>query len=155
MKRLILIAFALATIGVSAQTSIADQNLAALKKFIEMQNRPDWVDHTSFIFSPENFEIHKKVHADFREVFPDYHFEILMMAAKGDSVMAFGLVTGTHSKRWSLFPDIFATNKKVSWFETVMLIMKDGIAQDGVIVNDRVGIMYQLGYACDAVAIEQ
>lgn len=149
MKRVVFILLALAgAITVCAQSSTADKNIAVVKKFIEVQNQTDWMDHTGFLFMPEGYEMHKKVHAGFREVFPDYHFELLMISAKGDSVLAFGLVTGTHSKTWDLYPAIPATNKKISWLETLVLIMKEGKATGGVILNDRLDIMYQLGYGC-------
>lgn len=155
MKRVVFILLALVgAITVIAQTTTADENIAVVKKFIEVQNQPDWMDHTGFLFTPENFEMHKKIHAEFRQVFPDYHFDVLMMSAKGDSVLAFGLVSGTHSKTWDLFHSIPATNKKIYWHETIVLIMKEGKATGGLILNDRMEIMNQLGYVCDPKPIQ-
>jgi predicted ester cyclase len=149
MKRVVFILLALAgAISMSAQTTTADENMAAVKKFMEVQNKTDWMDHTGFLFTPEGFEMYKKMHAGFREVFPDYNFETKMISAKGDSVLVFGLVSGTHSKTWDLFPDIPATNKKIYWFETLVLILKDGKSIGGFILNDRLNMMNQLGYGC-------
>jgi predicted ester cyclase len=150
MKKLFIILIALiGVISVSAQeTSTADQNIATVKKFYKILNQPDWKDHAGFLFTAENYEMFSKVHSGFREVFPDYHYEPMMITAKGDSVLTFGLVTGTHSKTWDLFPAIPATNKKISWLETGLIIMKDGKTTGAIILNDRLGIMNELGYGC-------
>lgn len=151
MKKLIIFLMAFtAAMSISAQQlSQADQNKETVKKLIDNVNQKDWADQVQFIFpNSEAFESFRKVHAGFREVFPDYHFEIKTMFAHNDTVITLGIVSGTHSKVWDLFPNIPATNKKISWYETSVMILKDGKLVDGMILNDRLSILNELGYGC-------
>lgn len=135
------------TISVNAQElSVEEQNKATVKKLMESINQKDWADHISIMFEPENFKNFKESHSAFREVFPDYHYHLQMIAAKGDTVYTIGTVTGTHSKPWDLFPTIPATGKKLQWLETGIFVLKEGKMVSGFVLNDRLGIMNQLGY---------
>lgn len=156
MKHLLALLLVIASaITVNAQEiSVAEQNKSAIKKLYQIMNQKDWADQASFMFDAENYKYFKEAHSAFREVFPDYHFQVLTIAAEGDTVYIVGSVTGTHSKTWDLYPAIPATGKKVQWLETAILVLKDGKVISGDILNDRLGIMNQLGYGCNPQALQ-
>lgn len=141
------------SMNVNAQeSSISAQNKEAVQKFIMFLNQKDWINHIGFIFSTKDFEAFNSIHSEFRAAFPDYHFESEMLTAQGDKVIVIGTVSGTHSKTWSLFPEIPATGKKIMWKEIWVLTLKDGKSIGGEILNDRLSILSQLGYDCKILA---
>ncbi len=156
MKQLsVLLLVLVGAFSASAQElSVEEQNKATVEHFMQIINQKDWADHLSVIFEPADCNAFKEGHGAFREVFPDYHVQIHMIAARGDTVYTFGTVTGTHTKTWNLFPGIPATGKKLQWDETGIIIMKNGKSVGGFILNDRLGIMNQLGYGCKPEAFQ-
>lgn len=151
MKHIYVLLLVLAGIcNTSAQEiTVSEQNKAAVEKFMNILNQKDWADHAGALFDSVNYEYYKKIHTGFREVFPDYHYQLQMITAKGDSVFIMGIVTGTHSKTWDVFPGIPATGKMIMWNEAGIIILKNGKIVNGFVVNDRMSILNQLGYNCN------
>lgn len=157
MKNLTVLLMALIfSFGVCAQeTTIAEQNKAAVRQYINAMNQKDWVNQVAFFFPAEGYEAFKKIHSEFREVFPDYHFNLETILAEGDKVCIYGTVTGTHTKTWNLFPAIPATGLKLSWQEMWVLTIAKGKAVDGQMINDRMSILNQMGYGCKPEAFKK
>lgn len=131
-----------------------EKNADAIKRFYEeVVNKgniqlidelvaEEFVDHEELPGMAQGREGLKQFFTMFRTAFPDLHFQINDMAAKGDKVWAYITIHGTHKGQ---FMDLAATEKKieVTGFDLVRFV--DGKAVEHWGVTDSMTMMQQLG----------
>jgi steroid delta-isomerase-like uncharacterized protein len=137
-------------------TSAGDEekNAAAMKRFYdEVVNKgnlkliddlvaAEFVDHEEFSGMKPGREGLKEFFTMFRAAFPDLHFQVTDMAAKGDKVWAYITIHGTHKGQ---FMDMAATGKKieVKGFDIVRFVNGKAVEHWGL--TDSMTMMQQLG----------
>ena len=75
--------------------------------------------------------------------FPDINWQILELIAKGDKVVAWFTVTGTHEAEYEGIP---ATGNKIKESVIVIFQFRDGKCIETREEEDTLGFMQQLGF---------
>jgi steroid delta-isomerase-like uncharacterized protein len=150
---LIIIVFCVWAASAAAQGDEA-KNMAAMKRFYEeVVNKgnlklidelvaAEFVDHEEFPGMKPGIEGLKEFFAMFRAAFPDLHFQVNDMVAKGDKVWAYITIHGTQKGQ---FMDMAATGKKieVKGFDIVRFVNGKAVEHWGL--TDSMTMMQQLG----------
>ncbi len=137
-----------------AATGDEEKNSAAMKRFYdEVVNKgtltlidelvaAEFVDHEEFPGGKPGREGLKEFFTMFRVAFPDLHFQVNDMVAKGDKVWAYITIHGTHKGQ---FMDMAATGKKmeVKGFDIVRFVNGKAVEHWGL--TDSMTMMQQLG----------
>jgi steroid delta-isomerase-like uncharacterized protein len=131
-----------------------EKNTAVMKRFYEeVVNKgnmqlidelvaAEFVDHEEFPAMEKGREGLKQFFTMFRAAFPDLHFQINDMAAKGDKVWAYITIHGTHKGE---FMGMAATDKKIAvkGFDIVRFVEGKAVEHWGL--TDSMTMMQQLG----------
>jgi steroid delta-isomerase-like uncharacterized protein len=146
------------TLGVWAGSVAAQgdeaKNMAAMKRFYEeVVNKgnlklidelvaAEFVDHEEFPGMKPGIEGLKQFFTMFRAAFPDLHFQVNDMVAKGDKVWAYITIHGTQKGE---FMEMAATGKKieVKGFDIVRFVNGKAVEHWGL--TDSMTMMQQLG----------
>ena len=131
------------------------KNKAAMMKIYEAFNTgntdslgnyvaEDAIDHQmdTMITKKQGVAGLKEMIAAYRMSFPDLKFNIMAMAASGDTVLTYVTMTGTNSGMMMGMPP---TNKSINIAGADLIVFKDGKAVEHWGVEDDWGMMKQLG----------
>jgi steroid delta-isomerase-like uncharacterized protein len=131
-----------------------ERNAAAMKRFYEeVVNQgnlklidelvaAEFVEHEELTGMKPGREGLKEFFAIFRAAFPDLHFQVNDLVAKGDKVWAYITFRGTHKGQ---FIDLVATGKKieVKGFDIIRFVNGKAVEHWGL--TDSMTMMMQLG----------
>jgi len=137
------------------QAKVEEQNKEIVKRFFEEFNKrnleifnelvaPDYK-----IYSPSNnpkpMSREEQIEAEKMTVgaFPDLNLRIEKLFAVGDSVIIWGIGTGTHEGEFQGIP---ATGNKVEIGNIIMMSLKNGKIVDAREEPNMLGLMEQLGF---------
>jgi len=101
-------------------------------------------DHSIPPGYPPGREGLKRYATEFRQAFPDLHYEMEHEVSQGDLVVQHGYGSGTMQGD---FMGMKATGKKACWSEMHIIRMRDGKAQEHWSVADVLTMLQQLGLA--------
>ena len=87
-------------------------------------------------------EVLKQLLTTFLDAFANFHVTIEDMIGEGDKVVVRFTETGTHQGE---FEGIAPTGKQVTWAEIAIFRMAGGRIVEGWMVEDRLGLMQQMG----------
>lgn len=104
---------------------------------------PNAVDHTPLPGYPPTPEGYKQWTRDFRQAFPDLHYEINDTIAEGDEVVQ--RVTGSGTMRGP-FAGMQPSGKHATWTEMHIVRMRNGKVVEHWGQVDQFGMMQQLGF---------
>jgi steroid delta-isomerase-like uncharacterized protein len=140
----------------------AEDNKALVRRFYEEVWRkgnyqvadevfaPDYVRHdlrpTQAAPGPEG---QKQIARAFRTAFPDLRFEVEMVIAEDDYVMARWIASGTHAGRWG---DVEPTGRSVTFSGVNVFRLEGGCVAEIWNHRDDLGLQEQLGVAVVAGA---
>jgi steroid delta-isomerase-like uncharacterized protein len=140
----------------------AEDNKALVRRFYEEVWRkgnyqvadevfaPDYVRHdlrpTQAAPGPEG---QKQIARAFRAAFPDLRFEVEMVIAEDDYVMARWIASGTHAGRWG---DVEPTGRSVTFSGVNVFRLEGGCVAEIWNHRDDLGLQEQLGVAVVAGA---
>jgi len=131
-----------------------EKNTAAMKRFYEeVVNKgnlmlidelvaAEFVDHEELPGMKPGRDGLKEFFTMFRAAFPDLHFQVNDLAAKGDKVWAYITIHGTHKGQ---FMDMAATGKKIEIKGFDIIRFANGKAVEHWGLTDSMTMMMQLG----------
>ena len=137
-----------------ANTKEEEKNLAVNKRFydegvnqgkldlIDELFSVDFVEHEALPGLEPNREGVKQFFQMFRQAFPDLNFKVEFTVAKGDKVISYITISGTHNGE---FMGMAATGKQINVKTIDIVRFKDGIAVAHWGVTDTMVMMEQLG----------
>ncbi len=141
--------------NLKAQIAIEEQNIALVKKYVELwnnhelENISEFVDPELKLFLPSNTanpmtpDQFKGWYEMIYEGYPDINYEIKEIFADGDKVSVRWVCTGTHSGDNMGIP---ATGKKIVGSAVEIYLIKDGKIVEERAETDAIGWNQQLGY---------
>ncbi len=150
---LMMVAFCICAVA-AAFASDEEKNAAVMKRFYEevVNNgnlqlidelvAAEFVDHEEFPGMVQGREGLKQFFTMFRAAFPDLHFQVNDLIAKGDKVWAYITIHGTHKGE---FMGMAATDKKIAVKGFDIVRFADGKAVEHWGLTDSMTMMQQLG----------
>jgi predicted ester cyclase len=133
---------------------MSEENQALFRRFIDdvMKNKnvnaidgllaPDYIEHNPIPGQPPGLDAMKEFMGMFFAAFPDLDSTIDLLVAEGDIVAGRMTTTGTHTGDFMGIP---ATGKRVSYTETHIVRIANGIAVEHWGNQDDMAMMQQLG----------
>ena len=140
--------------AMKAQAKVEEQNIAIAKRAYEELNKGNpailqelyAANYTGYFPSGSDKALSREELIElvkmFFRAFPDLHFDIQDITAKGDKVIVRTINTGTHDGDFQGIPP---TGIKFKAGEIVILGIKDGKVVEERVENDMLGVMTQLG----------
>ena len=133
---------------------MSEENKALVRRFIDdvMKNKnvnaidgllaPDYIEHNPIPGQPPGLDAMKEFMGMFFAAFPDLDSTIDLLVAEGDIAAGRMTTTGTHTGDFMGIP---ATGKRVSYTETHIVRIANGIAVEHWGNQDDMAMMQQLG----------
>jgi steroid delta-isomerase-like uncharacterized protein len=158
VSAVLLAAAALSLPALAQQQRSEDRNEAVVRRFVERSNQQDlegmlslFADDAKNFGQPVGREGFRRVLADIREAFPDWHIDIMEMVAQGDSVVMWCKVSGTHRGTGKLpinggmLVGVPPTGKHFETDHIHWWKIRDGRIVDHYAARDDISMMRQLG----------
>lgn len=121
---------------------MTEESKAIVRRMVESINGGVEEAAVDELFSPRAARRVKRLFADFRSAFPDWHEEIVHLVAEGDAVAGRFRCSGTHRGE---FLGEAPTHKRMDVEEVFFLRAEDGKFVDFWGLEDSLGRMRQLG----------
>ncbi len=121
---------------------MSEENKAMVRRMVEAINAGEEEATVEELFAPRAARRVKRLFAEFRRAFPDWHEEIVQLVAEGDAVAGRFRCSGTHRGE---FLGEAPTHKRMDVEEVFVLGVEDGKFVDFWALEDSLGRMRQLG----------
>jgi predicted ester cyclase len=121
---------------------VSEQNKAMVRRLVEAINAGAEEVAVEELFAPRAARRVKRLFAEFRRAFPDWHEVIVQLVAEGDAVAGRFRCSGTHRGE---FLGEAPTGKRMDVEEVFFLRAEDGKFVDFWALEDSMGRMRQLG----------
>ena len=121
---------------------MSKENKAMVRRLVEAINAGAEDVAVEELFAPRAARRVKRLFAEFRRAFPDWHEEIVQLVAEGDTVAGRFRCSGTHLGE---FLGEAPTHKRMDVEEVFFLRTKDGKFVDFWGLEDSMGRLRQLG----------
>jgi predicted ester cyclase len=121
---------------------VFEENKALVRRMVEAINAGTEDTAIDELFAPRAARRVKRLFAEFRSAFPDWHEEVVELVAEGDTVAGRFRCSGTHLGEFLENPP---TGKRMEVEEVFFLRAEDGRFVDFWGLEDSMGRMRQLG----------
>jgi predicted ester cyclase len=121
---------------------VSEENKTMVRRLVEAINAGEEDTVVEELFAPRAARRIKRLFAEFRSAFPDWHEEIVELVAEGDTVAGRFKCSGTHRGK---FLGEAPTGKRMEVEEVFFLRAQDGKFVDFWALEDSLGRMRQLG----------
>jgi predicted ester cyclase len=121
---------------------VSEENKTMVRRLVEAINAGEEDTVVEELFAPRAVRRVKRLFAEFRSAFPDWHEEIVELVAEGDTVAGRFKCSGTHRGR---FLGEAPTGKRMEVEEVFFLRAQDGKFVDFWALEDSLSRMRQLG----------
>jgi predicted ester cyclase len=121
---------------------VSEENKAMARRLVEAINAGEEEAAVEELFAPRTARRVKRLFAEFREAFPDWHEEAVQLVAEGDTVAGRFRCSGTHLGEFLGNPP---TGKRMEVEEVFFLRAEGGRFVDFWGLEDSLGRMQQLG----------
>jgi predicted ester cyclase len=121
---------------------VSEENKAMVRRMVEAINAGEEDAAVEGLFAPRAARRVKRLFAEFRSAFPDWHEEIVELVAEGDTVAGRFRCSGTHRGK---FLGEAPTGKRMEVDEAFFLRVEDGKFVDFWGLEDSLGRLRQLG----------
>ena len=121
---------------------MSEENKVIVRRLVEAINTGDEETAVDELFTPRMAQRVKRLFAEFRSAFPDWHEEIVELVAEGNTVAGRFRCSGTHRGE---FLGEAPTGKRMEVEEVFFLRVEDGKFVDFWGLEDSLGRMRQLG----------
>jgi predicted ester cyclase len=122
--------------------SVSEENKAMVRRMVEGINAGFEEARVDELFAPRAARRVKRLFAEFRTAFPDWHEEIVQLVAEGDTVAGRFRCSGTHRGE---FLGEAPTHKHMDVEEVFFLRVEGGKFVDFWGLEDSLGRLRQLG----------
>ncbi len=121
---------------------MSEENKAMVRRMVEAINAGEEDAAVKELFAPMAAHRVKRLFAEFRSAFPDWHEETVELVAEGNKVAGRFRCSGTH---WGEFLGEAPTGKRMAVEEVFFLRAEGGRFVDFWVLEDSLGRMWQLG----------
>jgi predicted ester cyclase len=121
---------------------VSEKNKDMVRRLVKAINTGDEDEAVEELFTPRTARRVKRLFAEFRSAFPDWHEEIVELVAEGEMVAGRFKCAGTHRGE---FLGEAPTGKRMEVEEVFFLRAEDGKFVDFWALEDSMGRMRQLG----------
>jgi predicted ester cyclase len=121
---------------------VSEENKAMVRRLVEAINAGEEEAAVEELFVPRAARRVKRLFAEFRSAFPDWHEEAVQLVAEGDTVAGRFRCSGTHLGEFLGNPP---TGKRMEVEEVFFVRAEDGRFVDFWGLEDSLGRMRQLG----------
>jgi predicted ester cyclase len=121
---------------------VSEENKAMVRRMVEAINAGEEDAAVEGLFAPRAARRVKRLFAEFRSAFPDWHEAIVELVAEGDTVAGRFRCSGTHRGK---FLGEAPTGKRMEVDEVFFLRVEDGKFVDFWGLEDDLARMQQLG----------
>jgi predicted ester cyclase len=121
---------------------VSEENKAMVWRLVEAINAGEEEAAVEELFAPRTARRVKRLFAEFRSAFPDWHEEAVQLVAEGDTVAGRFRCSGTHLGEFLGNPP---TGKRMEVEEVFFVRAEDGRFVDFWGLEDSLGRMRQLG----------
>jgi predicted ester cyclase len=121
---------------------VSEENKTMVRRLVEAINAGEEDTVVEELFAPRAARRIKRLFAEFRSAFPDWHEEIVELVAEGDTVAGRFKCSGTHRGK---FLGEAPTGKRMEVEEVFFLRAQDGKFVDFWALEDSLSRMRQLG----------
>ena len=121
---------------------MSEENKAMVRRMVEAINAGEEEAAVEELFAPRTAQRVKRLFAEFRSAFPDWHEEAVQLVAEGDTVAGRFRCSGTHLGEFLGNPP---TGKRMEVEEVFFVRAEDGRFVDFWGLEDSLGRMRQLG----------
>lgn len=121
---------------------MSEENKAMVRRMVEAINAGGEERFVNEMFAPRVARRIKRLFAEFRAAFPDWHEEVVELVSEGHTVAGRFRCSGTHSGE---FLGEAPTGKRMEVEEVFFLRVEDGRFVDFWGLEDSLGRMRQLG----------
>jgi predicted ester cyclase len=121
---------------------VSEENKAMVRRLVEAINAGEEEAAVEELFAPRTARRVKRLFAEFRSAFPDWHEEAVQLVAEGDTVAGRFRCSGTHLGEFLGNPP---TGKRMEVEEVFFVRAEDGRFVDFWGLEDSLGRMRQLG----------
>jgi predicted ester cyclase len=121
---------------------VSEENKAMVRRMVEAINAGEEEATVEELFDPRTARRVKRLFAEFRSAFPDWHEEAVQLVAEGDTVAGRFRCSGTHLGEFLGNPP---TGKRMEVEEVFFVRAEDGRFVDFWGLEDSLGRLRQLG----------
>jgi predicted ester cyclase len=121
---------------------VSEENKAMVRRLVEAINAGEEEAAVEELFAPRTARRVKRLFAEFRSAFPDWHEEAVQLVAEGDTVAGRFRCSGTHLGEFLGNPP---TGKRMEVEEVFFVRAEDGRFVDFWGLEDSLGRLRQLG----------
>jgi predicted ester cyclase len=121
---------------------VSEKNKDMVRRLVKAINTGDEDEAVEELFTPRTARRVKRLFAEFRSAFPDWHEEIVELVAEGEMVAGRFKCAGTHRGE---FLGEAPTGKRMEVEEVFFFRAEDGKFVDFWALEDSMGRMRQLG----------
>jgi predicted ester cyclase len=121
---------------------VSEENKAMVRRLVEAINAGEEEAAVEELFAPRTARRVKRLFAEFRSAFPDWHEEAVQLVAEGDTVAGRFRCSGTHLGAFLGNPP---TGTRMEVEEVFFVRAEDGRFVDFWGLEDSLGRMRQLG----------
>jgi predicted ester cyclase len=121
---------------------VSEENKAMVRRLVEAINAGEEEAAVEELFAPRTARRVKRLFAEFRSAFPDWHEEAVQLVAEGDTVAGRFRCSGTHLGEFLGNPP---TSTRMEVEEVFFVRAEDGRFVDFWGLEDSLGRMRQLG----------
>jgi predicted ester cyclase len=121
---------------------VSEENKAIVRRLVEAINAGEEEAAVEELFAPRTARRVKRLFAEFRSAFPDWHEEAVQLVAEGDTVAGRFRCSGTHLGEFLGNPP---TGTRMEVEEVFFVRAEDGRFVDFWGLEDSLGRMRQLG----------
>ena len=121
---------------------MSEENKAMVRRLVEAINGGDEGAAVEELFAPRAARRVRRLFAEFRAAFPDWHEEVVQLVAEGDTVAGRFRCSGTHLGE---FLGEAPTGRHMEMEEVFLLRVEDGLFVEFWALEDSLGRMRQLG----------
>ncbi len=121
---------------------MSEENKALVRRLVEAINAGEEEAAVEELFDPRTARRVKRLFAEFRSAFPDWHEEAVQLVAEGDTVAGRFRCSGTHLGEFLGNPP---TGKRMEVEEVFLVRAEGGRFVDFWALEDSLGRMRQLG----------
>jgi predicted ester cyclase len=121
---------------------VLEENKVLVRRMVEAINAGDEDVDVDELFTPRAAQRVKRLFAEFRSAFPDWHEEIVELVAEGNTVAGRFRCSGTHRGE---FLGQAPTGRRMEVEEVFFLRAEEGRFVDFWALEDSLGRMRQLG----------
>jgi predicted ester cyclase len=121
---------------------VSEENKAMVRRMVEAINAGEENAAVEELFAPRAARRVKRLFAEFRSAFPDWHEELVELVAEGNTVAGRFRCSGTHRGEFLGAPP---TGKRMEVEEVFFLRAEEGRFVEFWALEDSLGRMRQLG----------